>query len=112
MKRLGAAEAAESIATGIEERNRVSGPNLLPNVNPTFSWVRLAQRVPVRIARWSTFYRGPSSSLGGPRRCGSATGLRLRGRTRPPRPGAEAATRNRPPPSIPPSATLLEVARS
>jgi RND family efflux transporter MFP subunit len=40
----------ESIATGIEDRDRVSGPNLLPNVNPTFSWVRLAQRVPVRIA--------------------------------------------------------------
>ena len=24
--------------------------NLLPNVNPTFNWVRLAQRIPVRIA--------------------------------------------------------------
>jgi multidrug resistance efflux pump len=23
---------------------------MLPNVNPTFNWVRLAQRVPVRIA--------------------------------------------------------------
>jgi multidrug resistance efflux pump len=23
---------------------------LLPNVNPAFSWVRLAQRIPVRIA--------------------------------------------------------------
>ena len=27
-----------------------AGPNLLPNVNPTFSQVRLVQRVPVRIA--------------------------------------------------------------
>ena len=40
----------QSIASGIEDRDRASGANLLPNVNPTFSWVRLAQRVPVRIA--------------------------------------------------------------
>ena len=40
----------QSIAAGIEDRDRISGSNLLPNVNPTFSWVRLAQRVPVRIA--------------------------------------------------------------
>jgi len=40
----------ESIAGGIEDRDRAAGPNLLANVNPTFSWVRLAQRVPVRIA--------------------------------------------------------------
>lgn len=40
----------QSLAVGIEDRDRVSGANLLPNVNPTFSWVRLAQRVPVRIA--------------------------------------------------------------
>jgi len=40
----------QSIAAGIEDRDRVTGGNLLPNVNPTFSWVRLAQRVPVRIA--------------------------------------------------------------
>lgn len=39
----------ESIAAGIEDRNRSSGSNLLPNVNPTFNWVRLAQRVPVRV---------------------------------------------------------------
>ena len=39
-----------SIAAGIEDRDRASGSNLLPSVNPTFSWVRLAQRVPVRIA--------------------------------------------------------------
>ena len=40
----------QSIAAGIEDRDRAAGANLLPNVNPTFSWVRLAQRVPVRIA--------------------------------------------------------------
>jgi len=39
----------QSIAAGIEDRDRSSGTNLLPNVNPTFNWVRLAQRVPVRI---------------------------------------------------------------
>jgi RND family efflux transporter MFP subunit len=34
----------QSISAGIEDSN------LLPNVNPAFSWVRLAQRIPVRIA--------------------------------------------------------------
>lgn len=40
----------QSIAAGIEDRDRAAGANLLPNVNPTFSWVRLAQRIPVRVA--------------------------------------------------------------
>lgn len=40
----------QSIAAGIEDRDRSEGGNLLANVNPTFSWVRLAQRVPVRVA--------------------------------------------------------------
>ncbi len=40
----------ESIAAGIEDRDRGEGASLLANVNPTFNWVRLAQRVPVRIA--------------------------------------------------------------
>ena len=39
----------QSIAAGIEDRDRSNGSNLLPNVNPTFNWVRLAQRIPVRI---------------------------------------------------------------
>ena len=39
----------QGIATGIEERERSGSSNLLANVNPTFSWVRLAQRVPVKI---------------------------------------------------------------
>lgn len=39
----------DSIAGGIEDRERSSGANLLANINPTFSWVRLAQRFPVRI---------------------------------------------------------------
>jgi multidrug resistance efflux pump len=40
----------ESIEAGIEDRDRGEGANLLANVNPTFNWVRLAQRVPVRVA--------------------------------------------------------------
>lgn len=39
----------ESIAEGIVDRDRSTGSNLLPNINPTFNWVRLAQRIPVRI---------------------------------------------------------------
>jgi RND family efflux transporter MFP subunit len=38
-----------SIAAGITDAERVASPNLLADVNPTFTWVRLAQRVPVRI---------------------------------------------------------------
>ena len=40
----------DSVARGIVDRERADSPNLLANVNPTFSWVRLAQRIPVRIA--------------------------------------------------------------
>ena len=40
----------QSIAAGIEDRYRTNGANLLPNVTPAFDWVRLAQRVPVRIS--------------------------------------------------------------
>lgn len=38
------------IAHGIADRDNPTGSDLLADVNPTFSWVRLAQRVPVRIA--------------------------------------------------------------
>jgi multidrug resistance efflux pump len=40
----------QSFAGGIVDRDRSTGSNLLPNINPTFNWVRLAQRIPVRIA--------------------------------------------------------------
>jgi RND family efflux transporter MFP subunit len=40
----------ESIDAGITDNERTESPNLLADVNPTFTWVRLAQRVPVRIA--------------------------------------------------------------
>jgi len=39
-----------SIATAIEDHDRAVSPTMLPAINPNFSWVRLAQRVPVRIA--------------------------------------------------------------
>ena len=39
-----------SIATAIEDHDRAVTPSMLPASNPNFSWVRLAQRVPVRIA--------------------------------------------------------------
>lgn len=40
----------ESFAAGIEDRERsTAAGTLLPNVNPSFSWVRLPQRVPVHI---------------------------------------------------------------
>ena len=38
------------LAAGISDAERTPTPSLLADVNPTFTWVRLAQRVPVRIA--------------------------------------------------------------
>jgi multidrug resistance efflux pump len=39
----------ESLAGGVADRDRSTSANLLSSVNPTFNWVRLAQRIPVRI---------------------------------------------------------------
>ncbi|RXK00213.1 efflux transporter periplasmic adaptor subunit [Arcobacter sp. CECT 8986] len=39
----------QSIASGITDRDNEIGRGLLANVNPSFTWVRLAQRIPVRI---------------------------------------------------------------
>jgi RND family efflux transporter MFP subunit len=39
----------KSIAPGIYDRERTATANLIADINPTFSWVRLAQRIPVRI---------------------------------------------------------------
>ena len=38
------------IARGITDSDNPTGSDLLADVNPTFNWVRLAQRVPVRIS--------------------------------------------------------------
>ncbi|MBN9600280.1 MAG: efflux RND transporter periplasmic adaptor subunit [Afipia sp.] len=40
----------QSVARAITDRDNAIGNDLIANVNPTFSWVRLAQRIPVRIA--------------------------------------------------------------
>lgn len=40
----------QGIARAITDRDNALGSELIANVNPTFSWVRLAQRIPVRVA--------------------------------------------------------------
>ena len=65
----------ESIAAGIADRERSDSADLLANINPTFTWVRLAQRVPVRVkldpvpasvrlvvGRTATVWVGPTSA--------------------------------------------------
>lgn len=53
VKPMGASRAltghVESLSAGIADRDRSTSANLLPSVNPTFNWVRLPQRVPVRV---------------------------------------------------------------
>jgi len=39
----------ESLSSGISDHDNPTGRELLSDVNPIFNWVRLAQRVPVRI---------------------------------------------------------------
>ena len=39
----------ESIAWGIAPRDGNPGINMLPSIQPVFQWIRLAQRIPVRI---------------------------------------------------------------
>lgn len=39
----------DSLGWGIAQRDGSTGADLLPNVSPTFEWIRLAQRVPVRM---------------------------------------------------------------
>lgn len=50
---MGAGQAldgtVESISRGITDRNASPDAQLLADVEPTFNWVRLAQRIPVRI---------------------------------------------------------------
>jgi multidrug resistance efflux pump len=37
------------IARGITDQDNKDGPELLSSINPTFTWVRLAQRIPVSV---------------------------------------------------------------
>ena len=39
----------DSLSRGIAMQNGSTGSDLLPNVSPTFEWIRLAQRIPVRV---------------------------------------------------------------
>ncbi|MHC6528935.1 MULTISPECIES: efflux RND transporter periplasmic adaptor subunit [unclassified Vibrio] len=39
----------KSIGYGIAKQDGSTGNDLLPNVNPNFQWIRLAQRIPVKI---------------------------------------------------------------
>ncbi|MGI9241339.1 MAG: HlyD family secretion protein, partial [Verrucomicrobiales bacterium] len=39
----------DSLGWGIAQDDGSTGDDLLPNISPTFEWIRLAQRVPVRI---------------------------------------------------------------
>jgi len=39
----------DSLGWGIAQQDGSTGFDLLPNVSPTFEWIRLAQRVPVRV---------------------------------------------------------------
>jgi len=39
----------DSLGWGIAQQDGSTGSDLLPNISPTFEWIRLAQRVPVRI---------------------------------------------------------------
>ena len=39
----------DSLGWGIAQKDGSTGFDLLPNISPTFEWIRLAQRVPVRI---------------------------------------------------------------
>ena len=39
----------ESIGYGIAKTDGITGSQLLPNVNPNFQWIRLAQRIPVKV---------------------------------------------------------------
>lgn len=40
----------ESIGRAIVDKNATTGNQLLQNVEPTYPWVRLAQRVPIKIS--------------------------------------------------------------
>ena len=39
----------DSIGWGIAQQDGSTGADLLPNINPSFDWIRLAQRIPVRV---------------------------------------------------------------
>ena len=42
-------EGPSSCPLGIAQQDGSTGQDLLPSISPTFEWIRLAQRVPVRM---------------------------------------------------------------
>jgi multidrug resistance efflux pump len=54
----------ESIAWGITPPDGNPGPNLLPQVKPVFQWIRLAQRIPVRVALETPLPKGVKLRVG------------------------------------------------
>jgi multidrug resistance efflux pump len=77
----------DSIARGITDRDAGTGRELLADVNPTFNWVRLAQRVPVRI-RLDAIPAGLTLVAGTTCTVRVDGGLRAAALTRPTAPGA------------------------
>ena len=51
----------DSLGWGIAQDDGSTGYELLPNISPTFEWIRLAQRVPVRIHLDSIPRRRPTA---------------------------------------------------
>ena len=39
----------DSLGWGVAQQDGSTGFDLLPTISPTFEWIRLAQRIPVRI---------------------------------------------------------------
>ena len=54
----------ESVAWGITPPDGNPGPNLLPQVKPVFQWIRLAQRIPVRVALENPLPKGIKLRVG------------------------------------------------
>ena len=48
-KLAGSRHSCKACGWGIAQDDGSTGQDLLPSVNPTFEWIRLAQRIPVRI---------------------------------------------------------------
>ncbi len=53
----------ESIGWGIARQDGSTGKELLPSVSPTFEWIRLAQRIPVRL-RFEALPKGVELRVG------------------------------------------------
>ncbi|HSR87876.1 MAG TPA: hypothetical protein VLL07_02890, partial [Pontiella sp.] len=54
----------DSLGWGIAQSDGTTGFELLPNISPTFEWIRLAQRIPVRIHLEGELPEGVSLRVG------------------------------------------------